>query len=97
MNPKGVLFGEPMSAFDAEIAKEVLDTTTALAAEGATMIVVMPEINSTGAASSAGLADGDGVEGCASEALPPAAKQRRLRKFLSQRPHGGSPMSGPEV
>ena len=44
MNPKIMLFDEPTSALDPEMVKEVLDTMTALAAEGMTMIVVTHEM-----------------------------------------------------
>jgi general L-amino acid transport system ATP-binding protein len=44
MNPKIMLFDEPTSALDPEMVKEVLDTMTALAEEGMTMIVVTHEM-----------------------------------------------------
>ena len=44
MNPKIMLFDEPTSALDPEMVKEVLDTMTALASEGMTMIVVTHEM-----------------------------------------------------
>jgi general L-amino acid transport system ATP-binding protein len=44
MNPDIMLFDEPTSALDPEMVKEVLDTMTALAQEGMTMIVVTHEM-----------------------------------------------------
>ena len=44
MTPKIMLFDEPTSSLDPEMVKEVLDTMTALAQEGMTMIVVTHEI-----------------------------------------------------
>ena len=44
MNPKIMLFDEPTSALDPEMVKEVLDTMTALAEDGMTMIVVTHEM-----------------------------------------------------
>ena len=44
MNPKIMLFDEPTSALDPEMVKEVLDTMTALAQDGMTMIVVTHEM-----------------------------------------------------
>ncbi len=44
MNPKIMLFDEPTSALDPEMVKEVLDTMTALAEDGMTMVVVTHEM-----------------------------------------------------
>ncbi|MBV8105910.1 MAG: amino acid ABC transporter ATP-binding protein [Hyphomicrobiales bacterium] len=44
MNPRIMLFDEPTSALDPEMVKEVLDTMTALAQDGMTMIVVTHEM-----------------------------------------------------
>ncbi len=44
MTPKIMLFDEPTSALDPEMVKEVLDTMTALAEAGMTMIVVTHEM-----------------------------------------------------
>ncbi|MCK1509428.1 amino acid ABC transporter ATP-binding protein [Bradyrhizobium sp. 18] len=44
MKPKLMLFDEPTSALDPEMVKEVLDTMTALANEGMTMICVTHEM-----------------------------------------------------
>jgi len=44
LNPDAILFDEPTSALDPELVHEVLDTMTALAKEGMTMIVVTHEI-----------------------------------------------------
>jgi polar amino acid transport system ATP-binding protein len=44
MQPKLMLFDEPTSALDPEMISEVLDTMSALAAEGMTMLVVTHEM-----------------------------------------------------
>ena len=44
MTPKIMLFDEPTSALDPEMVKEVLDTMTALAQDGMTMVVVTHEM-----------------------------------------------------
>jgi general L-amino acid transport system ATP-binding protein len=44
MNPKIMLFDEPTSALDPEMVREVLDTVTALAQDGMTMMVVTHEM-----------------------------------------------------
>ncbi len=44
MSPKIMLFDEPTSALDPEMVKEVLDTMTALAQDGMTMLVVTHEM-----------------------------------------------------
>jgi general L-amino acid transport system ATP-binding protein len=44
MGPKIMLFDEPTSALDPEMVKEVLDTMTALARDGMTMLVVTHEM-----------------------------------------------------
>jgi glutamate transport system ATP-binding protein len=44
MRPKVMLFDEPTSALDPEMISEVLDTMTALARDGMTMIVVTHEM-----------------------------------------------------
>jgi general L-amino acid transport system ATP-binding protein len=44
MSPKIMLFDEPTSSLDPEMVKEVLDTMTALAREGMTMLVVTHEM-----------------------------------------------------
>ena len=44
MNPEVLLFDEPTSALDPEMVGEVLDTMTALAKDGLTMIVVTHEM-----------------------------------------------------
>ena len=44
MNPKIMLFDEPTSSLDPEMVKEVLDTMTALADDGMTMVVVTHEM-----------------------------------------------------
>ena len=44
MNPKIMLFDEPASALEPEIAAEVLDVMENLAKEGRTMVVVTHEM-----------------------------------------------------
>jgi general L-amino acid transport system ATP-binding protein len=44
MTPKIMLFDEPTSSLDPEMVKEVLDTMTALAQDGMTMVVVTHEM-----------------------------------------------------
>ena len=44
MNPKIMLFDEPASALEPEIAAEVLDVMENLAKEGMTMVVVTHEM-----------------------------------------------------
>ena len=44
MRPKALLFGEPTSALDPEMVKEVLDVMKQLAHEGMTMVVVTHEM-----------------------------------------------------
>ena len=44
LNPDAILFDEPTSALDPELVHEVLDTMSALARDGMTMIVVTHEI-----------------------------------------------------
>ena len=45
MRPKVVLFDEPTSSLDPELAHEVFETINALAAEGQTMVIVTHQLN----------------------------------------------------
>ena len=45
MNPEIILFDEPTSSLDPELAHEVLDTIKALADDGLTMVIVTHQIN----------------------------------------------------
>ena len=86
MKPKIMLFDEPTSALDPEMVHEVLETMTALAAEGMTMIVVTHEMGFARR-----IADrivfmdrGEIVEINAPEPFFAAPKHERTRQFLSQ-------------
>jgi general L-amino acid transport system ATP-binding protein len=89
MNPKVMLFDEPTSALDPEMVKEVLDTMTALAAEGMTMIVVTHEMGfARKVADTIVFMDrGEVVEVGEPERFFEAPKQERARQFLSQLLH----------
>ncbi len=89
MNPKIMLFDEPTSALDPEMVKEVLDTMTALASEGMTMIVVTHELGfARRVADKVVLMDnGEIVEASDPEEFFTAPKQERARQFLSQLLH----------
>jgi general L-amino acid transport system ATP-binding protein len=89
MNPKLMLFDEPTSALDPEMVKEVLDTITALAAEGMTMIVVTHEMGfARRVADTVVFMDwGEIVEIGEPEDFFAAPKHERARQFLSQLLH----------
>jgi general L-amino acid transport system ATP-binding protein len=89
MNPKVMLFDEPTSALDPEMVKEVLDTITALAAEGMTMIVVTHEMGfARRVADTMVFMDwGEVVEIGEPREFFEAPKHERARQFLSQLLH----------
>jgi len=89
MNPKVMLFDETTSALDPEMVKEVLDTITALAAEGMTMIVVTHEMGfARRVANTVVFMDwGEVVEIGEPEDFFAAPKHERARQFLSQLLH----------
>jgi general L-amino acid transport system ATP-binding protein len=89
MNPTLMLFDEPTSALDPEMVKEVLDTMTALASEGMTMIVVTHEMGfARHVADRVVFMDfGEIVEVAAPEQFFTAPKQERARQFLNQLLH----------
>jgi general L-amino acid transport system ATP-binding protein len=89
MNPKVMLFDEPTSALDPEMVKEVLDTMTALAADGMTMIVVTHEMGfARRVADTVVFMDwGEVVEVGKPEEFFAAPKHERARQFLSQLLH----------
>jgi general L-amino acid transport system ATP-binding protein len=89
MNPKVMLFDEPTSALDPEMVKEVLDTITALAAEGMTMIVLTHGMGfARRVADTVVFMDwGEIVEIGEPEDCFAAPKHERARQFLSQLLH----------
>ncbi len=86
MNPKIMLFDEPTSALDPEMVKEVLDTMTALASEGMTMIVVTHEMGFARRVADkvVFMYNGEIVEASDPEEFFTAPRQERARQFLSQ-------------
>ena len=86
MNPKIMLFDEPTSALDPEMVKEVLDTMTALASEGMTMIVVTHEMGFARRVADkvVFMDNGEVVEAGEPEEFFTAPRQERARQFLSQ-------------
>ena len=86
MNPKIMLFDEPTSALDPEMVKEVLDTMTALAQEGMTMLVVTHEMGfARQVADRVVFMDrGEIVEINAPEAFFSAPQHERTKLFLGQ-------------
>jgi general L-amino acid transport system ATP-binding protein len=84
-----MLFDEPTSALDPEMVKEVLDTMTALAADGMTMIVVTHEMGfARRVADTVVFMDwGEVVEVGKPEEFFAAPKHERARQFLSQLLH----------
>jgi general L-amino acid transport system ATP-binding protein len=89
MNPKVMLFDEPTSALDPEMVKEVLDTMTALAAEGMTMIVVTHEMGFARRVADKVVFMDQGaiVETASPEAFFGAPQHERAQQFLSQLLH----------
>jgi len=89
MNPKIMLFDEPTSALDPEMVKEVLDTMTALAREGMTMIVVTHEMGfARRVADRVVFMDrGEIVEVAPPDEFFGAPRQERAQRFLSQLLH----------
>ena len=86
MNPKIMLFDEPTSALDPEMVKEVLDTMTALASEGMTMIVVTHEMGFARRVADkvVFMDNGEIVETGEPEQFFSAPRQERARHFLGQ-------------
>jgi len=89
MNPKIMLFDEPTSALDPEMVKEVLDTMTALAGEGMTMIVVTHEMGFARRVADriVFMDGGEIVEIAAPEAFFAAPRHERAQQFLGQLLH----------
>jgi general L-amino acid transport system ATP-binding protein len=86
MQPKIMLFDEPTSALDPEMVKEVLDTMTALALDGMTMLVVSHEMGfARQVADRMVLMDeGQIVEENEPEAFFTDPQHERTRAFLAQ-------------
>jgi general L-amino acid transport system ATP-binding protein len=86
MNPKIMLFDEPTSALDPEMVKEVLDTMTALAEDGMTMIVVTHEMGFARKVADrvAFMDQGEIVEINAPAEFFGAPQHERTKLFLSQ-------------
>ena len=86
MNPKIMLFDEPTSALDPEMVKEVLDTMTALAQDGMTMIVVTHEMGFARKVADrvVFMDDGEIVEIAAPGEFFGAPQHERTKLFLSQ-------------
>jgi len=86
MRPHIMLFDEPTSALDPEMVKEVLDTMTALAQDGMTMIVVTHEMGfARQVADRVVFMDmGEIVEINAPEPFFNAPQHERTKLFLSQ-------------
>ena len=86
MNPKIMLFDEPTSALDPEMVKEVLDTMTALASEGMTMIVVTHEMGFARRVADkvVFMDNGEVVETGEPEEFFTAPRHERARQFLGQ-------------
>jgi general L-amino acid transport system ATP-binding protein len=86
MNPKIMLFDEPTSALDPEMVKEVLDTMTALAEDGMTMMVVTHEMGFARKVADrvAFMDEGEIVEINAPAEFFGAPQHERTKLFLSQ-------------
>lgn len=86
MRPKVMLFDEPTSALDPEMVQEVLDTMTALAEEGMTMLVVTHEMGFARRAAHRVIfmSDGEIVEDESPEAFFTKPKSERAKDFLGK-------------
>jgi glutamate transport system ATP-binding protein len=86
MKPKVMLFDEPTSALDPEMVQEVLDTMTALAAEGMTMLVVTHEMGFARRAANRVIfmSDGEIVEDATPEDFFTKPKSDRAKDFLGK-------------
>lgn len=86
MRPKVMLFDEPTSALDPEMVQEVLDTMTALADEGMTMLVVTHEMGFARRAAHRVLfmSDGEIVEDSTPDDFFGAPKSERAKDFLGK-------------
>jgi len=86
MKPKIMLFDEPTSALDPEMVKEVLDTMTALAQEGMTMMCVTHEMGFARQVADRVIFMDQGqiVEIAPPEAFFTAPRHERTQAFLQQ-------------
>ena len=86
MRPKIMLFDEPTSSLDPEMVKEVLDTMTALASEGMTMMVVTHEMGFARQVADRMIFMDEGqiVEIAPPEPFFTAPRHERTRNFLRQ-------------
>jgi ABC-type polar amino acid transport system ATPase subunit len=86
MRPRIMLFDEPTSALDPEMISEVLDTMTALAQDGMTMICVTHEMGFARKVADrvVFMADGEIVETAAPDRFFAAPESARAREFLEQ-------------
>jgi general L-amino acid transport system ATP-binding protein len=86
MQPKIMLFDEPTSALDPEAVKEVLDTMSALAADGMTMLCVTHEMGFARQVADriVFMAGGEIVETGTPEDFFTRPQHERTRAFLSQ-------------
>ena len=86
MNPKIMLFDEPISALDPEMIKEVLDVMLVLAKEGMTMVVVSHEMGFARAAASRCIFMDEGqiIEEGTPDRLFSSPTQERTKLFLSK-------------
>ena len=86
MKPKVMLFDEPTSALDPEMVNEVLDTMTALAQEGMTMLVVTHEMGFARRAADRVIfmSDGEIVEDATPDDFFSAPESDRAKDFLGK-------------
>ena len=86
MQPKLMLFDEPISALDPHLTDEVLDVIKSLAAAGMTMIVVTHEIQFARQVGdvAAVMADGVVIEAGPAREVLTSPKDPRTRKFLAK-------------
>ncbi|GAA5160082.1 amino acid ABC transporter ATP-binding protein [Amycolatopsis dongchuanensis] len=86
MKPKVMLFDEPTSALDPEMVQEVLDTMTALAADGMTMLVVTHEMGFARRAAHrvVFMSDGEIVEDATPDEFFTQPKSDRAKDFLGK-------------
>jgi cystine transport system ATP-binding protein len=85
LSPRVLLCDEPTSALDPELATEVVEVLSKLAAEGTTMIIATHDLRlaSSVASEVVFLEAGKIVEQGSAEQIFSAAKQERTRRFVS--------------
>jgi general L-amino acid transport system ATP-binding protein len=86
MQPRIMLFDEPTSALDPEMVKEVLDTMTALADDGMTMLCVTHEMGfARSVANRVVFMDGGSIlESAAPDSFFDHPQHARTRAFLER-------------